>query len=614
MTNLSDLFPAGAGKQVSFTASGAISAAGKPVILNSAGTVTQVAASPTTQTIPATGSNKVLYWGGGSSTGATYYSYMSTHPTDTTKSVVLSTSSSAGYARVLVRDDVTLTLGTAVQYEASNTVSYQQVACGKVSGQFLIHYKDGSGGYPTVIVGTISDSDCSFGTPVVAISSDYYYLSCAADILTDNKYIIGYKNNSSQIAASVVTVSNTVPSVGSATSFTNPPNPEHTDCFFNPNVAGAFAFVSLTGVGDKPAVLQCTYSGTSVSGTATYTAVTDDSGKDARGAYDATTGNIVIAYRDKGSPYYGAVRVIEANGTLNTKVNVSSSALSAVGVRCIDVAADPDVTTQFSTIFNESGNVFARGFYTSGSTGSMTCTLNTKVAVVAGAQNYQDVSIDYCYDASKFQSLWTDGANEVNNGTVQVSQGVGSQVTNLTATNFIGIADAAISSAASGNVTIKGGIATNLGGATYVVTVANPGSGNRYYIDGVLQQKVDMLEGFTYKFDQSAASNSGHPLRLSTTSNGTHAGGSEYTTGVTTVGTPGSAGAYTQIVVAVAAPTLYYYCSVHSLMGSTAFTLTGFVANSDYYVQADGSITTSSAGVKIGRAMSSTALNLEYTS
>ena len=33
MTNLSDLFPAGAGKQVSFVADGAISAAGKPVIL-----------------------------------------------------------------------------------------------------------------------------------------------------------------------------------------------------------------------------------------------------------------------------------------------------------------------------------------------------------------------------------------------------------------------------------------------------------------------------------------------------------------------------------------------------------------------------------------------------
>mgnify|MGYP003314523432 CR=1 FL=1 len=42
MTNLSDLFPAGAGKQVSFTASGNVTGAGKPVVLNSDGTVSEV--------------------------------------------------------------------------------------------------------------------------------------------------------------------------------------------------------------------------------------------------------------------------------------------------------------------------------------------------------------------------------------------------------------------------------------------------------------------------------------------------------------------------------------------------------------------------------------------
>ena len=42
MTNLSDLIPAGAGKQVSFTASGNVTSSGKPVVLNSDGTVTEV--------------------------------------------------------------------------------------------------------------------------------------------------------------------------------------------------------------------------------------------------------------------------------------------------------------------------------------------------------------------------------------------------------------------------------------------------------------------------------------------------------------------------------------------------------------------------------------------
>ena len=52
MTNLSDLFPAGAGKQVSFVADGAVGAAGKPVVLTALGKVAQVAESTSGATMP----------------------------------------------------------------------------------------------------------------------------------------------------------------------------------------------------------------------------------------------------------------------------------------------------------------------------------------------------------------------------------------------------------------------------------------------------------------------------------------------------------------------------------------------------------------------------------
>ena len=101
------------------------------------------------------------------------------------------------------------------------------------------------------------------------------------------------------------------------------------------------------------------------------------------------------------------------------------------------------------------------------------------------------------------------------------------------------------------------------GNNTYTVTV----SGGKFYIDGVQQPTLTLAEGSTYKFDQADSTNNSHPLRFSTTSDGTHGGGSEYTTGVTTAGTPGSAGAFTQIVIAASAPTLYAYCTNHSGMG-----------------------------------------------
>jgi len=128
------------------------------------------------------------------------------------------------------------------------------------------------------------------------------------------------------------------------------------------------------------------------------------------------------------------------------------------------------------------------------------------------------------------------------------------------------IAATAVGSTAVGRV----GVATPVVNvtATAVVTVAS----GKFYLDGVETPTGTLNEGSTYLFDQSDSSNSGHPLRFSTTSDGTHGGGVEYTTGVTTSGTPGNAGAYTQIVVASGAPTLYYYCTNHSGMGGQANT------------------------------------------
>lgn len=107
---------------------------------------------------------------------------------------------------------------------------------------------------------------------------------------------------------------------------------------------------------------------------------------------------------------------------------------------------------------------------------------------------------------------------------------------------------------------------------TLSVTVEDD-SGDKFYINTYTGSAptISLQIGNTYKFDLSDSSNTGHALRFSETSDGTHASGTEYTTGVTTSGTAGSAGAYVQIEVTSSTPsTLYYYCSNHSGMGGTA--------------------------------------------
>ena len=103
---------------------------------------------------------------------------------------------------------------------------------------------------------------------------------------------------------------------------------------------------------------------------------------------------------------------------------------------------------------------------------------------------------------------------------------------------------------------------------TKVVTVVS----SKYVIDGVSQDTLTLTEGYTYRFDTSDSTNATHHFKFSTTADGTHGSGVDYTTGVTYNGTSGSAGAYTQIVVGASTPTLYYYCHYHASMGGQANT------------------------------------------
>ena len=118
------------------------------------------------------------------------------------------------------------------------------------------------------------------------------------------------------------------------------------------------------------------------------------------------------------------------------------------------------------------------------------------------------------------------------------------------------------------------------------------GSSYGYTLDGIESPHLELSHG-TYRFDQSDSSNSTHPLLFYYDILKARA----YTTNVTTNGTPGSSGAYTQIDIGSDTPSsLSYQCSSHVRMGHKIQCIGGRVTNlmitTDKTNTGDGSDTT----------------------
>jgi hypothetical protein len=193
--------------------------------------------------------------------------------------------------------------------------------------------------------------------------------------------------------------------------------------------------------------------------------------------------------------------------------------------------------------------------------------LTNNRVVIVGAQGLIEDDANFTFDGTELNvgvgnfTVQQSSGNIKTAGTLTVT-GSASIGTNLTVPNIRGYNS--LFGTSSSDVT------------TFVVTVSSKtsnhryfgtGSGSGYFIDGIESPFLTLLPGKTYRFSQSDGSNSSHQILFYYDVDRT----TQYTTNVTTNGTAGSAGSYTQIVVTDTTPiVLHYQCVNHGYMGNSA--------------------------------------------
>ena len=441
MTNLSDLFPAGAGKQVSFVADGAISAAGKPVVLTTAGKAAPIGGASAALGSP------VLYSVALHQPG----NVSSTFDVNANRVVIVfedadGAGSDYGTCSVGTVSGTSISFGTPVVF-ASVDVNYTGCCYDANAQKIVIAY--GNADIGTAIVGTVSGTTISFGSPTVFNTpGNSNYPSPVYDS-NAQKVAIGFQDgdNSDYGSAIVGTVSGTSISFGSATVFQSAATPHIGGCFDSTNNKVVYAYSNQTSSSHGTAVVG-TVSGTSISfGTPVVFNTSSTSG--IAPVYDTANQKVVVGLRDEGDSDKGKSIVGTVSGTaisFGTAVVFEAGSTDDVSA-CYDTAASSQVIS-----YRDRGDT-GKGKLIVGVVSGTSISFNSPVTFNAVGDSTRTSTV---YDSTAAQVVTAYRPSATDDGYAIVST---TPYTNLSASSFLGVSDAAILDTASGNVTIKGGIA-----------------------------------------------------------------------------------------------------------------------------------------------------------
>ena len=417
-------------------------------------------------------SGTITYYGDGSgltgvSAGSHNFVASGTIPNGST--VVINTDGTVGVVTETTSN--TPSVGSAAVFESANTNDIS-ATFDSSNNKVVIAYRDNDNSlYGTAVVGTVSGTSISFGTPVVFNANNSSPGSAIFDS-SNNKVVIAYSDsgNSNQGTAIVGTVSGTSISFGTSVVYESGSNDSTSATFDSSNNKVVIAY---RDVGNS-------YYGTAVVGTVSNTSISfgtpvvfNSAGttSDISATYDSTNNKVVISYRDGGNSNYGTALVGTVSGTsisFGTPV-VFNSGYSSSNSAVFD-SANGKVVISYRDVGNSSYGTAVAGTVSGTS-------ISFGTPVVFESAEIQFVSATYDSANSKVVFGYRDNENS-NYGTAVVFSS-STSTTNLTSENYIGIASEEITDGQTGKVTIVTGINEGQTGLT---------TGRTYYVqnDGSL--------------------------------------------------------------------------------------------------------------------------------
>ena len=430
---------------------------------------------------------------------------------------------SDGTVSVVAETSVSESAGTSVVFENANS-GYMSVAYDANAQKVVIAYRDdGNSSYGTAIVGTVSGTSISFGTPVVYESARVDEQTIVYDA-NAQKVVISYQDegNLSRGTSIVGTVSGTSISFGSPTVFETG-STLYIESTYDANAQKIVIAYMDGGNSFYGTAIVGTISGTSISfGSAT---VFESAGSyEISITYDTNAQKVVICYRDAGNSNYGTAIVGTVSGTsisfgtavvfrssttLRPTIGYHSDAQKVViahyhGDCLVGDVSGTSITfgsevefestsaqNYLSVVYDENAQKIIIAYMAdsdgdlpkivAGAVSGTSITVDSPLTLVSGADTAHNAA---AYDANAQKVVMAFQNNtDSGNGTAVVYQAAYNS-TNLTSENFIGFSDAAYSDAATATIQLVGSVNTAQSGLT---------AGQSHYVqtDGTLSTTAD---------------------------------------------------------------------------------------------------------------------------